>query len=210
MPDLPSAWLSTVRRLGAGGDLAGAGAAVLTRWTEPHRRYHDVRHLAAVLDGVDLLAGEAENPDACRLAAWFHDAVYDPRSGDNEERSAALAAETLTALQVPPGTVTEVVRLVRLTRTHDVAHGDVNGAVVCDADLAVLAGGPEEYAAYVQAVREEYAHVPDAEFAAGRAGVLRSLLPQEPLFRSAYGHEHWEPAARANLRAELDRLGHRP
>ncbi len=209
MIDLPSAWLSTVRRLGAGGDLAGAGAALLARWVEPHRRYHDVRHLRAVIGRVDLLAGEADDADACRLAAWFHDAVYDPQAGDNEERSATVAAETLTALDVAPETVAEVVRLVRLTRTHDVAYDDANGAVVCDADLAVLAGRPEEYAAYVQAVREEYRHVPDADFATGRARVLRALLAQEPLFRTAYGHQQWEATARTNLRAELDHLTRR-
>jgi predicted metal-dependent HD superfamily phosphohydrolase len=205
--DLPSAWLSTCRRVAARGDLAGAGAALLARWAEPHRRYHDVRHLTAVLERADLLAGEAGDPDACRLAAWFHDAVYDPQAGDNEERSATVAAETLDALGVTPETVAEVVRLVRLTRTHDVAYGDANGAVICDADLAVLAGGPDEYAAYVQAVREEYAHVPDPDFTAGRARVLRSLLAQEPLFRTEYGHQHWEALARNNVRAELTRLG---
>ena len=34
--------------------------------------------------------------------------------------------------------------------------GDANGAVLCDADLAVLASPPEAYAAYASAVREEY------------------------------------------------------
>ena len=34
-------------------------AAVVGAWTEPHRRYHDLAHLAAVLGLVDQLAGSA-------------------------------------------------------------------------------------------------------------------------------------------------------
>ena len=73
-----SAWLELARRVGARDDVAGAGAALLGRWAEPQRAYHDLAHLAEVLERVDLLAAEADQPDAVRLAAWFHDAVYDP------------------------------------------------------------------------------------------------------------------------------------
>ncbi|MGH3379956.1 MAG: HD domain-containing protein, partial [Actinoallomurus sp.] len=62
------------------------GADLLRRYAEPHRRYHTTTHLAEVLDHVGELAGEAADADAVRLAAWFHDAVYDPARGDNEER----------------------------------------------------------------------------------------------------------------------------
>src|SRR4051812_12577829 len=65
---------------------------LLRRWSEPQRRYHTVEHLAAVLDRIDELVDVqkeyAEDPDAVRLAAWFHDAVYLPERSTNEERSA--------------------------------------------------------------------------------------------------------------------------
>ncbi|MDN3352748.1 metal-dependent phosphohydrolase [Actinomadura sp. DC4] len=176
------------------------GADLLRRYAEPHRRYHTLDHLAAVLDGVDALAAEADDVEAVRLAAWFHDAVYDPARGDNEERSAVLAEQALAGTGLP---VAEVARLVRLTTTHDPQEGDRNGAVLSDADLAILAAGPERYAAYAAAVREEYAAVPDEAFRAGRADVLRSLLGLPALFRTPAGHERWEAAARHNLRTEL-------
>src|SRR5262249_3938128 len=122
------------------------GAGLLRRYAEPHRRYHTTTHLAEVLGHVDELAGEAADAEAVRLAAWFHDAVYDPARDDNEERSAVLAEDLLGATDLPAETVAEVARLVRLTTTHDPEEGDRNGAVLCDADLAVLAASPDRYA----------------------------------------------------------------
>ncbi|MEU4829354.1 metal-dependent phosphohydrolase [Streptosporangium sp. NPDC023615] len=187
--------------------LAGPGAErlgreLIARYEEPHRRYHTTAHLEAVLAGVDALAGHAEHPDLVRMAAWFHDAVYDPRRGDNEERSARLAERALPGTGPAPEAVATVARLVRLTLTHDPAPGDADGAVLCDADLAIL-GAPEEvYAAYAAAVREEYAFVPDEAFRTGRAAVLRSLLELPAIFHVA-GPER---EARANIEAELGRL----
>jgi predicted metal-dependent HD superfamily phosphohydrolase len=183
------------------------GAALLRRYAEPHRRYHTTRHLAEVLDRVDEIAGEARDTEAVRLAAWFHDAVYDPGRDDNEERSAVLAERTLTEAGRPAETVAEVARLVRLTATHEAAEDDRDGAVLCDADLAILAAGPERYAEYAAAVREEYADVPEQVFRAGRARILRSLLGLPSLFRTAYARERWEAAARRNVETELMLLG---
>jgi len=180
---------------------------LLLRYAEPHRRYHDLRHLAAVLGALDLLSPYSNDMEAVRLAAWFHDAVYDPRAGDNEECSAALAEKVLPPAGVPAQTVAAVARLVRLTATHEPASGDRDGAVLCDADLAVLASSPENYQRYVDAVRAEHSHLPDSVFAAGRAIVIRSLLGLPALFRTPHGKQHWEPAARANLERELRLLG---
>jgi predicted metal-dependent HD superfamily phosphohydrolase len=183
-------------------------AAVVGAWTEPHRRYHDLAHLAAVLGIVDQLAGSATDPVAVRLAAWYHDVAYDPQRSDNEEVSAARARIGLLGL-VDDATVGEVQRLVLLTAGHDPAPDDANGAVLCDADLAVLASPPPAYAGYASAVREEYGHLPDAEFTAGRIAVLEHLLELPALFRTP-GARQWTGAARANLAAELSLLRARP
>jgi predicted metal-dependent HD superfamily phosphohydrolase len=99
-----------------------------------------------------------------------------------------------------------VAHLVRLTATHEVAADDRDGAVLCDADLAVLAADELRYASYVEGVRREYAHVGDAAFAAGRAQVLATLLDRPALFRTEHGRAEWEGRARANAGAELSRL----
>jgi len=182
------------------------GAALLDRYDEPTRRYHDRRHLAEVLAGVQLLGDHAADVVAVQLAAWFHDAVYEVDRTDNEEQSARLAAEQLASAAVHPGVIAEVGRLVRLTATHRPHEQDTNGAVLCDADLAVLASDPRRYAEYTADVRAEYAALDDATFGSGRAGVLRQLLGLPSLFGTPEGQRHWEEAARRNLRRELAAL----
>ncbi|MBV2354685.1 hypothetical protein KUM39_09960 [Streptomyces sp. J2-1] len=179
---------------------------LLARWQEPQRRYHTLTHLTAVLDHVDTLAAHAADPDAVRLAAWFHDAVYLPERSENEERSARLAERALPEAGVDAGRTAEVARLVRLTVSHDPADDDRNGQVLCDADLAVLAAPPAAYAAYTAEIRAEYHFVPNDAFREGRSAVLRQLLTLPKLFRTPYGAEHWERTARRNLAGELEIL----
>ena len=182
------------------------GRDLIARWDEPHRRYHTRTHLIAVLDALDLLlAGppRPDDPDALRLAAWFHDAVYDGRPGDDEEASARLAERALSGLGESPARVAQVAALVRMTAGHAPSPDDVAGQLLADADLAVLAAPEPEYRAYCAAVRLEYAHVPDAAFAVGRSQLLRRLAAGEWIYATARGRALWEQAARANLRTEL-------
>jgi len=207
MRHLPEAWLRAAAAVGARGDVAQAGAELLSRYAEMHRHYHDLAHLDDVLRHVEELAEHARDVGVVRLAAWFHDAVYDPAAPDNEERSARLAESALTQLRVEADVVTEIARLVRSTAEHAPEPGDVNAEVLCDADLAILAAGPDRYQRYVEAVRAEFGHFDDRAFARGRAAVLRSLLARDPMFSTPTGHDRWEAAARANVTSELHGLG---
>ncbi|MFJ7249627.1 hypothetical protein ACIQWA_34025 [Kitasatospora sp. NPDC098652] len=204
--DLLTAWTALLHRCGATDDPEPYGRELLRRWSDPRRRYHTTEHLRAVLHHVDALAGHAADADTVRLAAWFHDAVYRPDRTENEERSAALAVRALTAAGLPAERVAEVERLVLLTVGHDPAPGDRDGEVLCDADLAVLGGTPEAYAAYAAAVREEYAFVPEPDFRTGRAAVLRHLLALPALYRTPDAHRHLAATARTNLTTELQYL----
>ena len=188
--------------LGDRPEVVAAGQGLLARYDEPHRRYHDRRHLAEVLAALRTLA--AGRPLAVEVvcAAWLHDAVHRGRD-DDEERSADLAVQVLTDLAVDGGLVDEVARLVRMTLAHDPAPGDDLGALLSDADLAVLGAAPERYARYAADVRSEYAHVPDAAFRTGRSAVLRDLLDRPRLFRTSAAHSRWDATARRNLRGEI-------
>jgi Uncharacterized protein conserved in bacteria len=179
---------------------------LMHRYAEAHRHYHDTRHLAEVMSVIDRLEPHAEDIEAVRLAAWFHDAIYDPTRADNEERSAALAQAELGAIGLPGPQLHEVVRLVRLTRDHDPSSGDRNGELLCDADLSIFGADPDRYAAYAAGVRAEYDHVDDVAFSAARAKVLETLLARPVLFRTAAARESWEETARHNLTQELSAL----
>ncbi len=195
MPDPAPAW-----PLDGGADVRDE---LLAAYADPARGYHDTLHLTEVLARVAELgaAGEPFDRTAVLLAGWFHDSVYDGER-DAEERSAAWAEEALPAL-VDPTTTAEVARLVRLTETHRPDDGDANGCALSDADLGILAAPADRYAAYVAAVRTEYAHLDDATFTAGRRAVLADLLGKPRLFHTAYALQRWEDTARANASAEL-------
>jgi predicted metal-dependent HD superfamily phosphohydrolase len=206
MRHLAEAWLRTAARVGARDDVAGSGANLLSRYADAGRHYHDLTHLDEVLRHIDELAEFSRVPDVVRLAAWFHDSVYDPLADDNEENSALLAEHMLTTLRVDDDVVADVARLVRLTADHAATDDDPDAAVLCDADLAILAADESRYADYVAGVRAEYAHVPDDDFARGRAAVLRQLMEKPSLFRTPSARASWEATARANVTAELARL----
>lgn len=204
MHDLLQGWDALLARHTESAATA-TGRSLLARWAEPHRRYHGLSHLTAILGTVEELAGYASDPDAVRLAAWYHDGVY-AGLPDDEERSAQLAESDLTALGLPADLVAEVARLVRVTVAHDPAPGDHNGEVLSDADLAGLALPPAKYQHNSALIRAEYTHVPDDAFRAGRARMIEMLLAGSGLYRTPVGRNRWESAARANMNAELTTL----
>ena len=176
---------------------------LLARWAETHRKHHTVTHLHEMLDAIGLLAdaGIEFDREAVELAAWFHDAVYEIGRDDNEDRSAELARELLASSPFRD----EVARLVLVTKTHEVADDDVNGAVLSDADLSVLGSDAFRYRSYAAAVRDEYAGVPDEVFKPARAQVLSSFLDGS-IFHTAAGRERWEETARRNIAEEIAAL----
>src|SRR5882757_8124908 len=62
-------------------------------YAQKHRAYHTSRHIDESLSLLDELKHLAEHPSEVECALWFHDAIYEPMSKLNEERSANWAAE---------------------------------------------------------------------------------------------------------------------
>ena len=208
-------WLADAALLApaAGRDLwLAEGSLLLRGWSEPQRRYHTTEHLTEVLAAVDeLQAAGAVDADAAlvaRAVAWYHDLAYDPRAapGSNEHRSATLARDHLHRLGVEDHTVDAVEAGVLMTLDHEAGGRGPATDAVHDADLWILSAPPERYAAYRAQVREEYAHVPDDAFCAGRLAVMGPLADRGRLYRTAHAHERWGARARANLQAELAEL----
>ncbi|WP_068399419.1 DUF4031 domain-containing protein [Kribbia dieselivorans] len=180
------------------------GEELLERWGDRSRRYHDQRHLLEVLEALGS-AQVAHPSRALRLAAWFHDAIYEGRPGQDESDSAELAIVALSA-HVPVAEIDEVTRLVLLTAGHHVEHSDHDGIALCDADLAILGADPGRYDAYARDVRAEYSEVPVDLFRQGRALVLDDFLTRERLYVGDVAHAKWDSPARANLSREVHRL----
>ncbi len=188
----------------------GLGADLIRRWTEPHRRYHDLSHLLATLRALPLLlAGRPEERHAGRLerlALWFHDAVHADSPGTDEAASAVLARRELAGVGVAEGDADEVARLVLVTAHHSPAADDPLGRRVSDADLWILGAPPLHYRNSVAALREEHAHLDDEQWDRSRTVRITQLLALPTLFHTPRGRALREASARANLGAELHAL----
>lgn len=205
-PDADGAWLDRRwRALWTRIDRpAPSLRSILDAYAAPGRAYHTLEHLVECLRAFDAYAGPI--PDTlAELALWYHDLVYDTTRDDNEARSAARAVEDLRDAGVDEADVLEVARLILETR-HVTAATDPRAAVVCDADLAILGADPARFARYEAAIREEYAWVPEAQYRAARADILRRFLARPHIYATAPARDALEARARANLHRSLAAL----
>ena len=198
-------WLSVMGRCAVPTTPARALGEQLGRaYAEPGRYYHTIRHVDDVLCTLYSLA-ELPEP-AQELAVWFHDAVYDPRNPDNEERSAVWAVEALTRLGLSTPLVERVGDLILLTKTHEPPPDDAEAQQFLDADLAVLGAAPATYKTYADGIRREYAWVADADYRRGRRAVLHRFLARPRIYATDWMYRLREAKARSNLAAEIAEL----
>lgn len=176
-------------------ELAAAYAA-------PGRHYHNLAHIEDCLASLAQVKGlSLSEREILSEAIWWHDVVYDPTRFDNEELSAQLAERHVGA-----DLRHEVGRLIRLTKTHEVKADDRLGALLISIDLSILGAESSRYDAYATAIRQEFIHVSDADYRAGRARVLRQFAVRPVIYPDAGFAAKYDRRARANLARELASL----
>ena len=180
-------------------------ARLVALYSEPHRHYHNVRHIADCLSEFDQVSQFAADPLAVELAIWFHDAVYDPRAADNEERSVALAKDWLNKFGATTALADSVGKLILATKSHD-ASGHVDAPLLVDVDLSILGQPLERFWEYERQIREEYSWAAADVFAAKRAEILQKFLARPRIYQTKFYFQHLETQARNNLVASIERL----
>lgn len=176
--------------------LLGLPEATTARWLnqlrEPHRHYHTLNHVEAMLRHYNGTMREMI------AAIWLHDIIYDPQASDNEERSADQARADL-----PQGIDTAiVVRLILDSKHHK--GGDPLTDAFNDLDLGIIGSSARSYDRYSEQIRLEYAFVPDEVYRPARAGILRNFNERQ-IFRTP-AFSHLERQAHCNLQREIARL----
>lgn len=199
-------WTSLWHGLGAAGDPTPAHHRLAVAYSEPHRHYHNLQHLDECLREFDETRALARDPALVEITLWFHDAVYDPRSGTNEEDSAALADSILADASLPAPRIADVRTLILCTKTHQPGpHPDA--ALLIDIDLAILGQPASRFFEYERAIRAEYAWVPAVIYAEKRSEILARFLQRPALYATPRFRERYETTARANLTQALAALG---
>jgi predicted metal-dependent HD superfamily phosphohydrolase len=190
-----------------GGDRARAKDAFVrlrAAWSGKSRRYHDLEHLADCLRELDATRAEPGIADIAELALWYHDAVYEPRARDCEERSAALLCEDGASLEIPRPCALAAAKCVRAT-AHLSGETPAGPAadLVADVDLSILGRDVIRFMEFEFAVAEEYASVPSTLYFLARGRFLAKLLAAPTIFRTDHFRARYEASARANLSALL-------
>jgi predicted metal-dependent HD superfamily phosphohydrolase len=200
--DLHSRWHDAWKALGRAPG-PGLFAELLSAYREPHRRYHTLAHLEECFTELQLIGSLAEHPVEIELALWFHDAVYDTRRQDNEERSAQWAARAIAPASTEAAH--RVHGLVMATR-HAAEPEALDARVLVDVDLSILGAPPARFDEYEAQVREEYSWVAEPVYRGERRKILAGFLARASLFNTAPFVERYGTRARANLERALARL----
>ena len=185
-----------------GGHLADEPRRVDRRLQRACRYYHNLTHIEDCLGALTRVENLSPlERETLSEAIWWHDVVYDATRSDNEELSARLAEQ-----HVREDLRQEVGRLIRLTKTHDVQPDDRLGAILISIDLSILGAEPARYDAYAAAIRQEFIHVPEDDYRAGRAKVLSQFAARPVIFPDAAFAARYDRQARENLARELASL----
>ena len=152
-------------RCGSGSERAAMQVrciAICSRDTQRRNgAYHTLTHIENCLDELSCVPDAALDRDALRFALWFHDAIYDTHAHDNEERSAALAAQVARGGEA---------RCAVLREGHGPDYGDEACGATCGASCAGDGGRrsrdlgkvQSEFDEYERQIRREYAWVAPA------------------------------------------------
>jgi len=198
-------WLAFWKASGATGDPERPWRFLSDAYSEPQRKYHTLRHIGHCLEEFEPARGLAKDPVAVEMALWYHDVVYDPRSKENEERSAVLADEAAAVMGWDRGRRERITGLIRAS-THVAAAEESDARLFTDIDLSILGQPWAIFDEYERQIREEYAWVSDPAFRSGRGALLRSFLARASIYGTPAFREKYETAARRNLSASIGRL----
>jgi predicted metal-dependent HD superfamily phosphohydrolase len=200
-------WKATWQELGVSFTpaLHAAFGDLIARYSEPHRKYHTVRHLDECFAKLGELRALVEHPAEVEIALWYHDAIYEQRSNQNEARSAELAAAIVRNTGGSAESVQRISDLIMVTRHAAVPQGD-DAKVLVDVDLSILGESPERFDEYERQVREEYSWVPEFLFKQERRKILEAFLARPAIFSTDLFRERYDAQARANIGRSLRQL----
>ncbi|MFT3777910.1 MAG: N-methyl-D-aspartate receptor NMDAR2C subunit [Ottowia sp.] len=201
---LPTSWSRAWCGLVGTGDGIAVRDTILARYAEPHRKYHTLQHLEECLTLFDTMREAPDHPAAVEMALWFHDAIYDLKSSQNEERSAGWSYDELLSSGAS-ATAADLVRSLILATKHAGIPATRDEQVLVDIDLSILGASDARFAEYERQIREEYSYVPGFLFRNKRRAILRSFLERPKIYNTPALHQQLEARARANLAAATGR-----
>lgn len=178
-------------------------------YAQKHRYYHDITHINDCLVEleevckVDLLA--AQGRSLIEKAIWYHDAVYNPLSKDNEYNSMNLLSDD-----------DEVVRSIIMMTAYHTETQSFNGfrtenyaywaKIMLDIDLAGMGKSWDVYSRNGENIRKEYAGVPDHQYDLGRYQFLETINERESLYYTEYFYNKYHEQSKRNIALNMKQI----
>ena len=180
------------------------------RYGEPQRHYHTWDHIEALLGHYQTMVDRLNDPIATLWALYWHDAIYNPQAGDNEDKSADLLQD-MAPSGLPDASRIRAAAIIRATKQHLIPDGlsladQADMELFLDIDLSILATSDRVFDRYEKQIRHEYAFVPEPIYVQARNGILKGFLNRDRVYFSEVFHEQWEAPARANLKRSIETL----
>ncbi len=209
MVDLNLSWQRVEQGLSFSSDCLEIDKKLFSLYSESHRKYHSLQHLSECITWFQVVSQLAQHPAEVEAALWFHDAIYELKQHDNEERSASWARTVLLEAGAPTASACRVENLILATK-HTALPVLPDEQLLVDIDLSILGTSELRFAEYQCQIREEYSFVPEAVFREKRRYILRSFIDRERIYRTDYFHDALEERARANLLRAISEIEHPP
>lgn len=176
-------------------------------YQESQRHYHTLVHLSQLFRQFDQLSPGLKNAPVVAMAIFYHDIVYQPGSGENEDKSAEIATRELQQLGWKERDVREVAAYIRSTKTHQADTAVLNPgdlALFLDMDLSILGADWDSYRSYAEQILKEFRV--NAMIKLGRRGFMQRFLEREHIYQTPYFRNKLEQAARRNIEREIREL----
>ena len=212
---LEELWTSFCRRTGVYSDDSKATYnKIITSYSEQHRAYHTLSHIADCLDVFDTVRNQFEHPDAAEMAIWMHDICYDIFAEDNEVKSAKKAYRLSQRLGFEEDFCDGVYQFISAT-DHLLSLKDIDTrwmvdiGLILDIDLSIFGKLPEDYDVYEEGIRKEYIEIggmSEEQFRSGRMHVLKGFIDRPAIYRTEVLRARYERQARINLKRALEIL----
>ena len=199
-------WQALWQKLAAPRVPQDALGELLRAYSSPDRYYHNLIHIQDCLSIFDQTRSLAAYPEEVELAIWFHDAVYDTKRSDNEQKSAAWAEAVIQQSGLSREIAKRVASLILDTR-HQEEVTEEDAQLLVDVDLSILGREAEVFWQYEENIRKEYTWVPEDVFRRERVKILRGFLARQHIYYHREYRERFEARTRANLEQAIARLG---
>jgi predicted metal-dependent HD superfamily phosphohydrolase len=183
----------------------GTFRSLVAAYSEKHRHYHTLEHIRACLQHLDICAAQTNERKEVELALWFHDAIYRPLSGKNEQKSADWATSFLLSNFSRQDMAARVHRLVMVTE-HNAPTKTKDESILVDIDLSILGSDADTYDTFEKAIRMEYQTIPMFMYRKRRVEVLSGFLRRPCIYQNEPFQSEREQQARVNLSNAISKL----